>query len=102
MPIDFTCPHCGKQTVVADHYAGSTGPCAECGQKITIPGSPFGEGMSPAPIPPKSSSGGWGTPLVIAAACVLPAICCIGILVALLLPAVLWYTGFDGLDTASD
>jgi predicted RNA-binding Zn-ribbon protein involved in translation (DUF1610 family) len=38
MPISFTCPHCGKQTSVADQYAGQSGPCASCGQKITIPG----------------------------------------------------------------
>lgn len=37
MPIDFTCPHCGLATSVSDEYAGQTGPCARCGQSITIP-----------------------------------------------------------------
>ncbi len=37
MPIPFSCPHCGNQSNVAEQYAGQTGPCAGCGQKITIP-----------------------------------------------------------------
>ena len=37
MPIPFTCPHCGAQTIVPDEYAGRTGPCAECGNPISIP-----------------------------------------------------------------
>ncbi len=43
MPIDFTCPHCGTRTNVADEYAGSSGPCVSCDQQVTIPveGSPF-------------------------------------------------------------
>ena len=37
MPILFTCPHCGLQTNVADHFAGNSGPCARCGQTVTVP-----------------------------------------------------------------
>lgn len=37
MPIPYSCPHCGKQTTVADEYAGQTGPCSSCGEKITVP-----------------------------------------------------------------
>ena len=37
MPIHFSCPHCSYQTEVADEYAGQTGPCAKCGQTMTIP-----------------------------------------------------------------
>jgi prepilin-type processing-associated H-X9-DG protein len=37
MSIPFTCPHCGAQTNVSDEYAGQSGPCANCGQTITIP-----------------------------------------------------------------
>jgi hypothetical protein len=32
----FTCPHCGNQTQVSDEFAGMSGPCAKCGQTITI------------------------------------------------------------------
>ena len=37
MPINFTCPHCGATTDVADQYAGQSGPCAHCGKTITVP-----------------------------------------------------------------
>ena len=37
MPIQFTCPHCGAESNVADQYAGRTGPCSSCGNAITIP-----------------------------------------------------------------
>jgi len=37
MVIPFTCPHCGLQTNVPEEYAGQSGPCAGCGQTITIP-----------------------------------------------------------------
>lgn len=38
MPVTFTCPHCGAQTLVADSYIGRTGTCASCGQTITVHG----------------------------------------------------------------
>jgi len=37
MSIPFTCPHCGARTDVDEQYAGQTGPCAGCGQTITVP-----------------------------------------------------------------
>ena len=52
MPVSFACPHCGKQTEVADQYIGRTGPCAACGKVITVPG-PGAEG---AFIPPPKRS----------------------------------------------
>jgi hypothetical protein len=48
VPIDFACPHCGNRTLVADQYAGQTGPCARCGQMITVPQA---GAMSPAGMP---------------------------------------------------
>jgi hypothetical protein len=76
MPIEFSCPLCGKQTVVADQYAGQTGPCANCGGKITIPRSSLGpQGPTSAP-----SSGGGSTMLVILAVIgVLGLVCCGGV-----------------------
>ncbi len=37
MSIAFTCPHCGLQTIVGEEYAGRSGPCARCGQMVTVP-----------------------------------------------------------------
>ncbi len=90
MPIDFTCPYCGQRTAVAKEYAGTSGPCAGCGQQITIPSLGAVPNMSPAPLPPKSSSSGsgWSVVLIVAAASIVPLIACAGILVALLLPAI--------------
>ncbi|MEX2175499.1 MAG: DUF1559 domain-containing protein, partial [Pirellulaceae bacterium] len=85
MTIAYTCQHCGKQFSVADQFAGQTGPCAACGQTITIPGPLPAAGY----YAPKPSSGGSGG--VIAAVVVTSLVClllCGGILVALLLPAV--------------
>jgi len=93
MPISFTCPHCGKQTNVADEYAGQTGPCSGCGQTITIPS---GAGQTPFPAassPPRPVAKGTGTGrgvvwIVVAVACLVLLVPCSGILIALLLPAV--------------
>jgi hypothetical protein len=51
MPIPFTCPHCGRQTNVAEQYIGQTGPCGGCGQSVTI----LAPGMEP-----RSAGGGLG------------------------------------------
>jgi prepilin-type processing-associated H-X9-DG protein len=87
MPINYTCPHCGVTTDVADDYAGQSGPCAQCGKMITVPmpagGSPFPAGM------PQKRGMGTGSIIAIVLAVVLAvAIVCGGVLVALLLPAV--------------
>jgi prepilin-type processing-associated H-X9-DG protein len=83
MPIQFTCPHCGTRTNVAEEYAGQSGPCAQCGKTITIPAATAPRGYTP---PPKSSS---GVPLVVVLAIAGGVLfVCGGILVALLLPAV--------------
>jgi hypothetical protein len=37
MPINVTCPGCLKRFSVAEKFAGQTGPCPNCKQKITIP-----------------------------------------------------------------
>src|SRR6187549_18507 len=84
MPIAYSCPHCGKQFSVAEQYAGQTGPCAACGQPITIP---LPAGMAPfAPQPAKG--GGMGVVIAVLAVGLVGAVCVIGILIALLLPAV--------------
>ncbi|QDU95335.1 DUF1559 family PulG-like putative transporter [Lignipirellula cremea] len=38
MAIEFTCPHCGHHTSATEAYAGSSGPCANCGELVTLPG----------------------------------------------------------------
>src|SRR5262245_25204046 len=84
MPISFSCPHCGKQTSVADQYAGQSGPCAACGKTITVPGGFSGPGYAYAP--PKQ--GGAGALVVVLALGLVAAVCVVGMLIALLLPAV--------------
>lgn len=37
MPIPFTCPQCGHYTMVADAFAGKTGPCSACRAEVTVP-----------------------------------------------------------------
>ena len=46
MPVPFTCPHCGHQTLVQDQYVGQSGPCAGCGQMVTV--------LPPYAVPPSS------------------------------------------------
>lgn len=83
MPIAYSCPHCGKQFSVADQYAGQSGPCAGCGQVITIPGGmPTAGAYAPRP----SGGAGGGTIALIVVLAILVLMCPCGI--ALLLPAV--------------
>src|SRR5688572_14271771 len=84
MPISFACPYCGKQTSVAEQYAGQSGPCAACGKTITVPGGVAGPGYAYAP--PKQ--GGAGALVVVLVLGLVAAVCVVGILIALLLPAV--------------
>jgi prepilin-type processing-associated H-X9-DG protein len=81
MAITFSCPHCGATTDAGEQFAGQTGPCRNCGQKVTVP---MPAGMAPAPS--KSSS---GSLIIVAVLAVFVGLfLCGGLLVALLLPAV--------------
>ncbi|MEX0713888.1 MAG: DUF1559 domain-containing protein [Pirellulales bacterium] len=84
MPIEFTCPHCGLQTNVADEFAGQKGPCAGCGETVTIPA-----GRSAMP-PRQAASASSTVPILVIVLVVAVGgfLVCGGILVALLLPAV--------------
>jgi hypothetical protein len=84
MPIQFACPHCGKQTTVADEFAGQSGACSACGKPISIPFPSSGPGT------PVKRSGGGGTVVVITilATTAVVLLLCGGVLLALLLPAV--------------
>ena len=75
MAINFSCPHCGKQTVVADQFAGQSGACANCGAQITIP---LGFGQTGPTHAPKSGGGSaMFVILAIFAGCLL--FCCGGV-----------------------
>lgn len=85
MAIQFSCPKCGKQTVVSDQFAGQTGPCAACGATVTIPA----QSSVPQYGAPAKSGGGMGTVLLVIFAVVgVGGLLCAGILAALLLPAI--------------
>ncbi len=96
MPIQFSCPACGKQTTVADQYAGQSGPCAGCGKPVTIP---FAAGQAAYPAYQNSgasagaaagaAAAGAGLGIVVILLVVgAVVLVCGGVLVALLLPAV--------------
>ena len=89
MPIPFTCPYCGATTNVADQYAGQTGSCTRCGKTVTVP---LPGGMSPptyAGPPPRRGLGAGWIALIVAAVVAVPVLLAIvGVLIALLLPAV--------------
>jgi type II secretory pathway pseudopilin PulG len=86
MAITYTCPHCSKQYSIAEQYAGQTGPCAACGQPITIPHL---AGAPGAAYSPQSSGLGFaGMLAIVLGAGVVILVLCGGILLALLLPAV--------------
>jgi type II secretory pathway pseudopilin PulG len=86
MAITYTCPHCSKQYSVAEQYAGQTGPCAACGQSITIPHQ---AGAPTAAYSQQSSGLGFaGMLAIVLGAGVVILVLCGGILLALLLPAV--------------
>jgi len=80
MPIAFTCPHCGHQTNVADQYAGMSGPCAQCGQTVTMPGAAWN-------APPSGRRSTSTVLIVLLVVCGAAVIGC-GLLAGLLLPAV--------------
>ncbi len=82
MAISFTCPHCGSVTQVDPRYAGKSGPCAACGQMISIP--PVDGNAAVATGSRKST---W-TAVIVIGAVLFFGLMIIGVLVALLLPAV--------------
>ncbi len=89
MPVRFTCPHCGRETVVADEYIGQSGPCAGCGETITIPGelrAVEAQAAAAASVEPGKGSAVWVIIVVVAAALGVLLLCG-GVLTALLLPA---------------
>lgn len=97
MPIQFSCPHCGHTTQAADQYAGQTGPCAACGNQVTIglpgptPSGPQGglanRQSAPAKKPSSNNSAGPTIAIVIVAILGIMVVCG-GVMAALLLPAV--------------
>ncbi len=84
MPILFTCPHCGLQTHVGDEYVGQSGPCARCGNVVTVPRSY--EMAGPAPRPPSRGMSGLVITLIVLGVLGGFMFLCMG--PALLLPAV--------------
>lgn len=79
MPVPFQCPHCGKVTQVADQYVGQSGPCAACGQTVTISST-----QQPAAVKaPATSSAASG--MILAMMMVVGIVVCGGLGVAALL-----------------
>jgi hypothetical protein len=90
MPIQFACPACGKQTTVADQYAGQSGPCAGCGKQITVPfaaGGPYPAYQGSSGAGAAAAGAGIGIVMILVIGMGVLVVCG-GILVALLLPAV--------------
>lgn len=85
MVVKFFCPHCGNAIEAADQYAGTTGRCTKCGQPVRVPGR---AGFAPvyADSPRRRTLWILVLALFLAGSMVLLAV--IGILIALLLPAV--------------
>jgi prepilin-type processing-associated H-X9-DG protein len=88
MAIPFTCPHCGAFSQVASEYAGMTGPCAQCGKSITVPGAAVFDSSGSAALAPPAVGRSPVLWIVLLAVAVLMLLACGGVLVALLLPAV--------------
>jgi len=55
MAFEFECPYCRAITVVDERYRGHSGPCAECGRKITVPRATGIEHA--APVEPRRIAG---------------------------------------------
>lgn len=55
MTIHFRCPHCGAVTRVDDGFAGSQGPCRQCGQTVAIPAAGAAQGVWHEP--PRATAG---------------------------------------------
>jgi hypothetical protein len=87
MPISFACPHCGHRTEVAEQFAGQSGPCARCGQTISIPRA-AGPGQPGAPAA-RSGGSGVGIVLGVVGAVLVVLLLCGGVVAALV------YSGFS-------
>lgn len=86
MPIHFTCPHCGRKTKVGDQYAGHTGPCAGCGQPISVP---MPASFATPPVRPRGNSGGNKVLIIVVGVCVAVFLICGGIIgMAVVLPGI--------------
>lgn len=90
MPIPFSCPFCGQETLVEDEFAGQSGPCATCGKKITVPYVPaeqrFGSNDVVTGIPYKSGPTAT-TIFLVAIGAIVAATGVIAAIVVLLFPA---------------
>ena len=82
MSIQFNCPHCGAVTQVDPRFAGKSGPCATCAQIISIPAV---DGN--AAVATRSRKSTW-TAVIVIGAVLFFGLMIMGVLVALLLPAV--------------
>src|SRR5687768_16887295 len=71
----------GKEECSRSVRGPQTGPCADCGQTVTVPGKP-------APAPASSSGGGVWIVVAVLAVAAIGLLACGGVLAALLLPAV--------------
>ena len=88
MAIQVTCPHCSTTTLADEAYAGTSGPCRECGGMITIAGaSPYSQDAIDQQYRAPSKGGG-GAIFTLFASVAVIGVLIVGILVALLLPAV--------------
>ncbi len=89
MTINFTCPKCGASSQIGDQYAGQTGPCAHCGEQISIPAA--ASKMSPPRDKRPAGGGGWAIAGIVVA--VVGLMCCVAVVPValmggLLIPAV--------------
>lgn len=50
--IPFSCPHCGMKLQLRDEFAGRSGPCPTCKQKLTVP-----QASAPVVVPSGPISG---------------------------------------------
>jgi dienelactone hydrolase len=69
MAITFSCEGCGKSYTVRDEFAGKTGQCKQCGQRMTIPSESDSDGYGldvepegaagpePSSLPPRRGMG---------------------------------------------
>lgn len=92
MPIHFSCPLCGKLTVVSDQYAGQTGPCAACGGTITIPPA-MTSTSGTAPV--SGASGGSTLFVILTVLGMIVFVCCGGL-------GVLFFVGRSQLQVAAN